>query len=134
MTNLNKKIVLHVLLPLLLGYFIYFFFRPHFWFIEIIDNRESLINISNLNWLQKIVIFSGSDFCWAYSLSSALFIWHQWQKNKISFFPLIILFVVIFSEAIQWSSPKFTFDWGDMLAAILAFILSYIIIFKNAKG
>ncbi len=135
MSRLSKKTFFHVLLPLLIGYFIYFFFRPNYWFVEIINKREGLINISDANWFQQLLIFSGADFCWAYSLSSALFIWSKWQGQKIRIFPVFTFFIIIFSEAVQYFfSQNFTFDWMDMLAAVLAFALSYIIIFRNVEN
>jgi predicted Na+-dependent transporter len=134
MSHFVKRIFLHVLLPLFIGFFIYFFFRPDILFIQWFTNREPAIPLHQLNKLQELFIFSGPDFCWSYSLSSALFIWEKWQGKKIRLFPLVVLMVVVCSELIQYLlASVFTPDWIDVLAALSAFILSYLLIRRQVN-
>jgi hypothetical protein len=129
MSLFAKRVFLHVLLPLFIGFFIYFFFRPDILFIQWFTNREPAIPLHQLNKLQELFIFSGPDFCWSYSLSSALFIWEKWQGSRIRFFFLVVLLIVTGAELIQYLlASVFTPDWIDVLAALSAFILSYFLI------
>jgi hypothetical protein len=124
-----KRVLLHVLLPLLIGFFIYFFFRPDVAFIQWFSKREPLIPLNQLNKVQELFVFSGPDFCWSYSLSSALFIGEKWQVSSIRYFAFIVLLLVIGAELIQLLlTSAFTPDWIDVLAALSAFILSYFLI------
>ncbi len=129
MNPLAKSIALHSILPLLIGFLLYFFFRPGVAFIQWIDKREPLLPLHQLNQVQHWLIYSGPDFCWCYSLSAALFTWHQWQKKPVRFFWVFVLLLVVMQEILQgWLLPHFTFDWTDMIAAILAFWLSYLFV------
>ena len=129
-----KRVFLHVILPLLAGFFIFFFFRPDVILVQFFSKREPLIPFDQLTKLQEWLLFSGPDFCWAYSLSSALFIWEKWQGKPIRFFPFVVLLFIIGSELIQFLlTSAFTPDWVDVLAALLAFSLSYFFVRKNEK-
>ncbi len=129
MSRSAKRIFLHVLIPLLIGFFIYYFFRPDILFVHWFTKREPVIPLYQLTKLQELFVFSGPDFCWSYSLSSALFTWEKWQGSRIRFFLLLVLFVVTGSELIQFLlTSVFTPDWMDVLAALSAFILSYLLI------
>ena len=131
MNSSLKRVLFHVLLPLLIGFFIYFFFRPGVAFVEWFSKKEPLIPFSQLNKLHELLVFTGPDFCWSYSLSSALFIGERWQGSSIRYFSFIVLLLVIGSELIQFLlTSVFTPDWIDLLAALSAFILSYLLIRK----
>ncbi len=128
MTPLTKRIVLHLLLPLLTGFLIYFFFRPDVAFVKWFCKKEPLIPYSQLNQLQKFLVYSGPDFCWSYSLSSALFLWERWQGRPIRYFPVLVVLLVAGSELIQGSLLKgFTLDVADIGAATAAFLLSLVL-------
>lgn len=132
MNRTIRQVLLYVLLPLISGYYIYFFFRPHYWFIEWFAKREPLINLSTASFVQKIFIFSGPDFCWAFSLTSALLIWEKWANRAWKLFPYLIFLVIILSEVIQYFlSPQFTLDGFDLLAAVSGFILSYLLLIRS---
>jgi hypothetical protein len=132
MNALVKRILLHVLLPLLTGFCIYFFFRPGVVFIQWIDIREPLLPLHQLNTVQHWLIYSGTDFCWCYSLSAALFTWYQWQHKPVRFFWGYVLLLLVMQELAQgWLLPQFTFDPGDLIATVLAFCLSCFFTYKN---
>ena len=134
MNYVLKQILIHVLLPLIAGLLIYFFFRPDVWFMQFFDKREALISFYQINRFQKLLIFSGPDFCWAYSLASALFIWEKWQGRFLKYFPTFVFFLIVLSELGQlFISKIFTFDWFDVVAALIAFALSYLLVYRNVK-
>lgn len=134
MNFVTRQILFHAVLPLFIGFLIYIFFRPEVWFIQFLQKREPLIILKEMNPLQKLLIFSGPDFCWAYSLSSALLIWYKWMGRTINHFGLLVLILVILSELLQLFFPSiFTFGWFDLIAALLAFTLSYLVICGNEK-
>lgn len=123
------KILLHCVLPLVIGFIIYLSGR-----------NDTLLN-KHLNiafhysvphsWWFNIFRFNLPDFCWDYSFSSALFLWGKMIIAKIKYFPFAVLFLLIASEAIQIFFRSFTFDWLDMLAAIFAFFLSCFVNYKK---
>lgn len=132
MSRIGKQIFFYVLLPLIIGYFIYFFFRPGYWFVQLLCKREPLVTIHELSLIERIFIFSGSDFCWAFSFSSALFIWENTQYKRFRYLPLLALIIVVGSEFIQHIfNVKFTWDWWDVVAALLAFCLSFVLLRRN---
>ncbi len=132
MSRIGKQFFFYVLLPLIIGYFIYFFFRPDYWFVQLIDKREPIVTIHELSLIERIFIFSGSDYCWAFSFSSALFIWEGTQHQRFRFLPVIVLITLVGSEFIQHLlKSSFTWDWWDVVAALLAFCLSLVLIRRN---
>lgn len=132
MSRIGKQILFYVFLPLLIGYFIYFFFRPNYWFVQLIDRREPLVTLHELSGIEKIFVFSGSDFCWAFSFSSALFIWESTQYQRVRYLPFVVLIIVVGSEFIQHIlTADFTLDWWDVFAALLAFCLSFVLLRRN---
>lgn len=134
MNHIGRKIIFYVLLPLVAGFLIYFFFRPSYWFVQWFDKREPLINLDSANLLQKVIFFSGPDFFWAFSISSALIIWEIWQGRSNKYFTLLIFLLVVLSELIQlFFSKGFTFDWVDFIAALAGFWLSYFLIDGHEK-
>ncbi len=82
--------------------------------------------ISTSNWLLKVVAFQVPDFCWSLSLASSLFLFQGKTEWGSYFFSFVVLLLLVGAEFIQSLFPQhFTFDWGDVVAAVLAFLLSY---------
>lgn len=132
MTSFAKRTAWHVLLPLIIGFFIYLFFRPDVVFVQWLGHRAPLVPPDRLNQLQQWLIYSGPDLCWCYSLSSALFIWERWTGNSRWQFTVLVFVLVISSELLQgWLIPGFTMDAADIIAAILAFFLSFVLTRKK---
>jgi hypothetical protein len=128
------KILLHVVLPLLIGFLIYFFFRPGYWFVELFGKREPITDLTGLDTYQQVLIFSLPDACWSYSFCSTLFIWGNWAGFEKKYFPFLIFLLVILSELIQlFIKSTFTFDWPDLVAAIGGFGLSYFLVYRYEK-
>ena len=73
----------------------------------------------------KLFLYVFPDFCWSYSFTSATLIWGKFYQIRLKLLPLLILCTLIICEAAQvMFKSYFTFDWFDMIVAILAFILS----------
>jgi hypothetical protein len=137
MGSLIKKIILHVILPLVAGFLIYILTRP-LPLLNILNNGPAvdnfaIENIKYAHWFTRIIILTGPDFLWSYSFASALFIWKSYS-GKISFsFLILVAGIMAFSELIQLAFLQwFTFDIADLLAAILATGLSYFLNARNA--
>jgi len=135
MRSLAKKILLHILLPLVAGLLIYLVTRevPLHIYVRNLPLHDSLIdNLQNASWLTRIIVLSGPDFLWSYSFASALFIWKSYAGPvSISFF-ILVAAIMAFSELIQLGLPLyFTFDIADLVAAILATGLSYFLNTRN---
>jgi hypothetical protein len=137
MSSLLKKIILHIILPLVAGFLIYVLTRP----LPILstltggsapDNYVT-DNFKYAPWYTRIIVLTGPDFLWSYSFASALFLWKSYS-GKVSFsFLILVAGIMVFSELIQLLVPDwFTFDIADLLAAILATGLSYFLNARNA--
>jgi hypothetical protein len=126
-----KKIALHVILPLIIGLIIYFIARPDTWLVQkLLQSRFYFIekngDILSTGWFTKFVVFNGPDFCWSYSITSALLYWKFFSSIKIPYFPLFIFLLILMQELVQLLFTRyFTFDIMDIVAAISAFILSW---------
>lgn len=130
------KIFLHVLLPLVAGGLIYILYRPSVWFTDIFNFNEGKINSEKTSFLEKLFIFSGPDFCWDYSFASSVFLLNFYYKfSSKEIIAIVVLLFLIVSETVQLFLEKwFTFSYGDLIAAIIAVIISLLFTPKNAKS
>lgn len=127
--RLLLQIALHCILPMIVGMLIYYFFRPGVVFIKWMGQPKPITDVSGLGAVGKWLVYSGPDFCWSYSLASALFLWNKQQQKQLKFFPLLVLLLLLASELVQGTLfNKFVFDYGDLFAAVAAFWLSWRII------
>ena len=130
-TKIFQKIFLHIFLPLIIGCIIYLFGRNNTWLNENLHGLYIHSAFQNTSFY-KIVVYNVPDFCWDYSLASALFFWGKKYASGRRFFPIIILALLLASEFIQLLMPTiFTFDWIDVLAAFFAFMLSYLLNYRK---
>ena len=134
----------HVLIPLLIGFFIYLFFREDSllffnWaekinLYNILIKIRSIFNPNNLvfhNWMTQIL----PDALWCYSYSSCFIIVLNKQMDIKNFWPLSIpFFVAVGFEFFQYFSIlKGTFDLYDIFAYLLSVILSLFLLTKKSK-
>jgi predicted Na+-dependent transporter len=125
MSRILKAILIHVFLPLLLGFLIYLLFRTNTWFHQTMLPAWKTQFAFDNSILTAIFKFHLPDFCWSYSFTSALLLWKYCYKIKLPYFEPFLLATVIVSEIVQiFLKPAFTFDWIDLIAAIVAFFLS----------
>lgn len=132
------NIIINVILPVLLGFFIYIAFRPlnltyYQWLKKLkIDYFFQNINVFFSNYksfIPNMVIYNVPDGIWTYACTS-IFI-QIWKKNKLLNFYLIIPFLLsLLIESLQFVKifPG-TFCLFDLLFIILFFTLS--IFFTN---
>ncbi len=126
--NLKLRLTLiHVILPLIIGGSIYIFFRCNTWLhINILNDNQPVYRCSLNGTTGRIITFQFPDFCWNYALASSLFLWQNWSKIVIPGFPLLVALLLLVAEFAQYFlSSMFTFDAADLVAAILAFWLSF---------
>jgi hypothetical protein len=135
MSRVLKAILIHVLLPLLLGFLIYLLFRTNTWFHQTMLPAWKTQFAFDNSTLTAIFKFHLPDFCWSYSFTSALLLWKYWYKIKLPYFEPFLLLALMASEIIQvFLKPRFTFDWFDLVAAITAFCLSLFFLNKFRNG
>ena len=135
--RLTFNIFLNVILPIVIGVFIYTLFRSMtiriFTFYEYIGIAKIVTYIRSgfseyIFYIPKWIIYSLPDGLWVYSLTSMLILIWKREILKNNFIILIILSIMCFYEIIQ--STKFidgTFDVFDLLLMIFGTILSYFI-------
>ena len=131
--SLFFKILLHVFLPLLIGFIIYVFYRPNVWITRYLNwTFSEQLNPENYSLITRWIIYSGPDFCWAYSFASAIFILnHLYIRLSQRFMFAFVLVILMVSEIIQlFLKPYFTFSMSDLITVIAGCILSIISI-KN---
>lgn len=121
----KKDIGLHVALPLIIGTAFYFFrsYPPIF--------VPTIYRWHPQEWWQKLLLYSGPDFCWAYSLTFAMLCWAMSNSISINVTAFAALAIIVLSEYLQVGSGRFTFDYVDLAAAICAVLLSTIFIKKR---
>lgn len=132
--SLFFKTLLHVFLPLIIGLFIYIFYRPNVWITRYLNlGIDTQPNTENHSFITNWLIFSGPDFCWAYSFASLVFILnHSFKFMSHAAVFIFILLLTETSEVIQLLlKPNFTFSISDMIAILMACTLSF---FLNKKS
>jgi hypothetical protein len=128
MSLFTRKLVFHIILPLAAGVAIYIFFRQNTWFHYHLLPPGFHPLVLPRTPLNDAFIFNVPDFCWAYSLASSLFYWGRIDRVRNRFFPVFVLLLIVTAESVQYFlSSRFTFDWMDLTAAILAFLLSFLL-------
>jgi hypothetical protein len=131
--SLFFKILVHVFLPLLIGLFIYVLYRPNVWITRYLNSGiDTQSNTENHSLIEKWLIFSGPDFCWAYSFASLVFILNH--SFKFMSHAAVFIFVLLLTEASEMLQlllkPNFTFSISDMIAILIACSSSF---FLNKK-
>jgi hypothetical protein len=109
------------LLPLIAGGAIYILFRKQGLLGFQLDVFSALPNYPTGLFLINVM----PDFFWAYSFCSALFLFALWFKLSSKYSSILIFILVCSSEIIQlFLQNRFTFDFFDLLASVIAFLLS----------
>jgi hypothetical protein len=117
-----KKILLHVLLPLIIGFLCYFFFREGAYnyerFFGISQHKNFFLFPRDKPFLPEFFIYNLPDGLWYYSFISFMLI--LWRSNySTRTFKIIFisgLSVPFFLELFQFLRPAYgTFDFLDLL-------------------
>lgn len=111
-----KRILFLCIFPLFIGSLVYIFFR-----------KDGLLGVSlhvfSIDYTQfwKVIVGTLPDFCWAFSLSNALYLlfgYHHFSFLKGS---VLIVSLIVVSECLQIFVPRhFTFDILDLFVDLLA--------------
>jgi len=136
--NKIEMIIIHSLIPLLLGGFIYVLFRSKtlrmfewFYFIgleEAIQAARTAV-VEFKKYLPVFACFSLPDGLWLYSFTSAILIYWRNDKQRTRNWLLIPLASGIFVEIMQgFKLFPGTFDYLDLAFLILGFSSSILII------
>ncbi len=125
----NLYYVLNILIPLIIGSFIYVFYSPDTYFVRVlnvfIDTKQNVFT--------KILRNYFCDFCWAYSLAFVLsYIYKESLSIKISIIAPISVGTAL--ELLQlFGIISGTFDLLDIFAELVACIICYLIL-KRKQG
>ena len=123
------RILLHVMLPLVAGAAIYILFREGTWIHRFLGIKNAIFHPEQPGRLGNFIIYSGPDFLWAYSFTSAMLLWQSKPLRINIFFAGLILLLILLSEGVQILFQScFRFDLWDLAAAFLGFLLSFFLI------
>lgn len=142
----KKYLIIHSLIPLVIGSLIYILFRSdkliYVKFLKMISCYDIFIWIRNYSYsynifLPNILLYSLPNSLWVYSFTSImLFIWFDAKVLKIyKLWILVPIFLNIGTEFGQYFKylPG-TFDYSDIILSLAAFFISiylYIITFRG---
>lgn len=115
-----KAFLIHCLLPILLGVFVYALLRPDSFFYV----KNELFKQENV--LVKIIRNHFADAMWAYSLTSSIFIFTN-IKPKI-----ILILSMTFCTLQEVFTAKYfeqTFDWFDVI--VMSFFCLLVFLFRK---
>lgn len=119
---MKKKVVFYVLMPLLLGGFIYLAARPTA--LTFVNYSPFLWTKSLLNW----VVYNLPDGLWSYAFMSFTLI--LWQKNDSLNAKLWL--IIAFSLGVSLEIGQYfhvisgTFDWFDILTYLIFNLISIV--------
>ena len=118
-----KRFLILCFLPLLAGGLIYLFFRTDSPLADLVPLKYKYIPVEA--W-QKLLTGVLPDFLWSFSMANFLYSFSFLRKWK--FFNWVVLLLLLLAEIIQlFTGTLFVFDYYDILAAILAFLFSFIV-------
>ncbi len=128
-------IVLHCVLPLLIGCLVYLFLRTGTVLNYVFETPDLSEYWVYDNQIASIIKFNLPDFLWAYSLSAALLFWQQKRGKADQWFVFTVVVLIATTEVGQiFFQPQFTFDLLDVVAALSGSTLSYYLIsWQNAN-
>jgi hypothetical protein len=118
---MKKQLLFFVLLPLLLGGFIYLAARP---------TTLAFVNYPSLIWTKSLpnwVVFNLPDGLWSYSLLSfTLILWQNDDSLNAKFWILTAFSLGVLLEIGQYFHfISGTFDWLDVLVYLLLNLISF---------
>ncbi len=135
MMKIKYIIILHLIIPLLIGGFIYISFRSNTLILFNIsdDISDSFQTVRNLtlpyrksipNW----IIYSLPDFIWAYTFTTAIILINQDKFRTFNRYCLLLLMVVLTHEILQlFHIVRGNFDIIDLSLEASAFFVSFLL-------
>lgn len=116
---MNRRVVWLMLLPLVAGLLIYVFFRTGSYLADLFPaswkwQGENKTVLFVIGWLP--------DFLWCFSFANFLF---TYRLSSGFYYSFIVLLILLIGELIQgFFNTAFTFDYFDLLAAVIAWLMS----------
>jgi hypothetical protein len=125
---MTKRIIWHCIFPLLIGFSVYLFFhQPNLKLHQWLADSYSFPNFYGYIKNNPIAIFflhHFPDALWNYSLTCFLMLFFS-NTIKINIRAAIIVSLVSLTEIIQvFFSQQLTFDWIDLLLALVISLLT----------
>lgn len=134
----NKKtiILLNVIIPILIGAIIYYFFSPNVLFVRYIDDKLGIafhfVNAIDENEVLQFVRYYFLDMLWAYALVFALYgIMDNNSANLVKIFLMTCLFSTVMELLQITPLANGTFDMGDVILEMVAEVIAVFIIKKH---
>ena len=133
---INKKLILHIGIPILIGACIYTFFRTDalmvFRFYEMlhIDGWINAIRVHTMTWdIHPFIKYSLPDGLWVYAFTYYMAsIWNDREKHRMKYVYLLSPFLFgVGGEVIQIFLPQIgTFDMNDFLISTVAYMAAFV--------
>ena len=117
-----KKIIIHIILPLILGVLVYVLFRKNTIF------SNDIFYIKSPFYFSKFIKNHLSDCFWAYSLTSCILLFTPIKTIVVC---IISLFFVLIMEVITSRYFYQTFDWLDVIFMSFSCIVACLFVKKN---
>ena len=122
-----KKIIIHLLLPLFAGVFIYIVFRePVTALHKILHIGKAVCPLSNEPGNQ-FLLFHFPDMCWAYALTTSLILFTRIKRFICAAIGIAALSIFELKQS-GWQLQGF--DWLDCGLMVLAVLLAALIVKK----
>lgn len=124
-----KSVLLHCLVPLVIGVGLYALFRPSAIGLPVLFTPLPASNI-----IAYLLSYHAPDGLWAYSFASALFLLYQASFGYVPLhYRIAVLLLLCFFEGAQlWLPHRFTFDVWDLVATGTCWLLA-VVATKNLK-
>lgn len=128
----NLFFMLNIMIPILMGIFIYLFYSPNTIFVKFVNTYINII-IFDRNVFIDILRNYFCDFCWSYSLAFTIsFIYKDSFSLTTSI--LVPISVGIMLEILQLTKIiSGTYDILDIISELLACIICYLILVNRNK-
>jgi hypothetical protein len=122
LTLIKRNIIIHCVLPLILGALVYAVFRKD----SIFYFKNNLFHTNN--FILQFIRYHFSDALWAYSLTSALIV-----LTSISY-KILITISLLFFLSMEWFTAAYfnqIFDWADVIIMSFSCVIAFIICKRN---
>ena len=120
-------LLIHCVLPISIGLFIYLFLRKSDTWIAQFFNLHYTISNNN-SWVLYHIRFHLPDFLWAYSFCAMLLLLTIIKKKTIAALSFVFVSITEISTSLFFNA---TFDWVDLLYMMVAISISLLIIEKK---
>lgn len=138
MKRIKITIVLNIILPIILGGFVYYLYSPEVWFVEKVDTIigvEIHLSAKRGSFTWEFVRFYLLDMLWAYALVFALFFFMDNNAARLWAIFLLTLSFSCMMEILQLISVvNGTFDIMDIMAMLFAELVAVFVIKRLLKG